>query len=217
MGKMISQASRLGGAALALLLTCGLAAAPAAAQAAGATKVFDYVDIAATALDTEQASQLQAYRADPTAGEIKLVRLQAAALKAADAVTLNLPDGGSVLLDVIRVEERAPDDYSWFASQSVADETIDEAILVIKGTDIVGTVRSGGKLYRVRPLVGGNHVLIRVDQAKFPPDHPPDAYERLERQGSLLPEPNLRQGDAWDSCSQYTAIIAYTQLGGQYT
>jgi peptidyl-Asp metalloendopeptidase len=208
MRKIIVRAPRRSGAALAMLLVGALASTPAGAQPAEAPEVFDYIQIAPPALQPQQENRLQAYRADPTTADISFVRLHPAELKAADAATLNLPGGGSVLLDVIRVEERAADDYSWFGSQSAAGETADEATLVIMGTDIVGTVRSGGELYRVRPLEGGAHVLIRVDQTQFPEEHPP-VYEEMERQ-PFQPQPDLRQGDLQDSCDEYTAIVAYT-------
>lgn len=158
-------------------------------------------------LSAPESDQLQAYRADPSAAEIAVVRVQLEALRSADAINLNLSPERSVPLDKVRIEQRGPQSFSYFATSS---RSPDEAIIVVDGKNVVGTIRSGGELYRLRPLDSDLQALIRVDRTKLPPEHPP-AYRRLEeesrqRDTSLL----LQPGELNDACTEYTALVAYT-------
>jgi peptidyl-Asp metalloendopeptidase len=146
------------------------------------------------------------YQADPTSADVTIVRMPTDAMRLADAINLNFSAQRSVPLEVVSVEERTPQDYSLFG-RSPAGE--DEATLVVQGSTVVGTIRSGGELYRVRPLGGGMQALIRVDQGAFPPDHPPE-YEELEEQQDQLRRAPVRSQNLRDSCAEYTAIVAYT-------
>ena len=160
------------------------------------------------AFTDKQADRLRAFRADPTAAEVRVVSLQFKLLRNLDSVNLNLTPGQKMPLDVVRVEQRSASDYSWFGSSSTQAE--DEAILVIQDDQAYGNIRSDGQLYRVRPLDGGLHVLIRVDETKFPPEHPPE-FEEMERDTERDVRGQMPAVDAMqDACTEYTAVIAYT-------
>lgn len=202
--------SRIPALGLAAALTVHVAfAGPALAQA-DAANLFTY-GLALDSLSAEQQDRVKAYQADPTAAEVTIVSINPQALKAADtanAMTLNVQGRAPVLLDNIRIEERAADKFSWFGTAAAgADRPAAEAILVVDGRDVVGTVRIGDQLYRIRPA-GDNQALIRVDQGKFPEEHPPE-YQQLERTPAL-PRPAPSDTGLADICPEYTAIIAYT-------
>lgn len=42
------------------------------------------------------------------------------------------------------------------------------------GDTVTGTIRYAGKLYRLRPLADGRHVLVQVDERRMPQEHPAD-------------------------------------------
>lgn len=188
------------------LLATAIGAAPALSQEKPAMDLYTVVqDDQIRALSDEQNTKLEAYRSDPTAAEITVIRLGVDVLKTLDAVNLNFPEAPSAALDIARVDQRSQQDYSWFGKSSQTD---DEAILVVRGSSVVGTIRSGGRLYRVRPLDGGLSALILVDETKFPPDHPPELRE-IERRSQ--PAPRLRDArDVADACTTYRAIVGYT-------
>jgi peptidyl-Asp metalloendopeptidase len=170
--------------------------------------LFAFVEPAGQrSLSAPQADRLQTYQADPSAAEVSVVRVQLQALRSADAVNLNLSPQRSVPLDRVRVEQRGPQSFSYFATSSSAP---DEAIIVVDGKDVVGTIRSGGELYRLRPLDGDTQALIRVDRTKLPEEHPPE-YQQLEERSRQRDRGELLQPrELQDPCTEYTAIVAYT-------
>ena len=171
--------------------------------------LFAFVADAATrALSRAESDQLSTYRSDPSAAEVSVVQLQLNVLRSADAVDLNLGPARSVPLDRVRLEQRGPDSFTYFAASQQGG---DEATIVVQGDQAVGTIRSGGDLYRLRPLDSGVQALIRVDQSKLPAEHPP-SFEEIERAPQPLTPRSLQEerGELQDPCTEYTAIVAYT-------
>jgi hypothetical protein len=170
----------------------------------GTPNLFSY---SRAMLTSVQSKRLDTMEADPTAAEVKVVDLDLGNLRSFDRVKLNILGDQAVPLEVVRVDERSPSDYSWVAEGTKAGE---DAILVVQDNQAYGTIHSGGKLYRLRPLDGGSHALIRVDETKFPPEHPPE-FEQMEK--DVQPQSRAispQTDELGDSCSQYKAIIAYT-------
>jgi hypothetical protein len=93
-----------------------------------------------------------------------------------ESVTQAIP-GQEVLLDNIRIEQRSPQDYSWFGQD---DKLNDEAVIVVQDNVISGTIRASNQKYRLRSLDDSYQVLMLINEDAFPPDHPPGAYEELE-------------------------------------
>ena len=58
-------------------------------------------------------------------------------------------------------------------------DPLNSATLVRSGDGITGTVRMNGALYRIRPLPGGEHAIVEVNEAAMPADHPADAYHQI--------------------------------------
>ena len=196
---------------IAILITAQASAAFAQEEgrAEQAQDLFSYPTQAdLTALTDKQMERLDALSADPTTAEIRVVGVQFKLLKNLDSVNLNLSPGQKLPLDVVRVAERSATDYSWFGTSSAKPK--DEAILVIQNDQAYGTIRSDGQLHRVRPLDGGLHALIRVDETKFPPEHPPE-FEEMERETGRDVRGQLpAAGEMQDACTEYMAIVAYT-------
>jgi hypothetical protein len=153
-----------------------------------------------------QSEKLQTYMSDPTTKEIQIMSLQMDLLKSADKVNINLLPDLNFPVDSVRLDERSPQDYTWFGSSS---ETEGDAILVVQDNSVVGTIRSGNKMFRVRPLDEGLHALILVDESKFPPDHHPE-FEKIEQDPQSMFDPEAEDTGTEDVCTEYTAIIAYT-------
>jgi peptidyl-Asp metalloendopeptidase len=171
--------------------------------------LFSYVT--ETDLTDKQASQLAVYRSARTTVEIRLIQVQTDLLERGDAVNLNLLHNQNVALDRVGVEKRTPHDYSWFGNSS---RTQNEAILVVEGNDIDGTIQAGTQLYSIRPLGNGLQALIQVDQSAFPPDEPPE-FERIQRQFDRQVDlQQLREGidasNLRDDGSIITVLVAYT-------
>ncbi len=191
-----------------LLLT--LASSLVAAQTRGqAPNLFEFLDAGDVQLTEDQTGRLQAFEEDPTAGDVQLVLIDLGLADMADSMNLNLIPGHEIPLTTTRRDERKAGDYSWFAEDRDSGSS---AMLVVQGDEIVGTVRSSGQLFQVRPLGDGIHAVIEVEQDKLPPDHP-EEYDELDPQ-QMDPGPAGDQGDAAmaDACSPIDVIVAYTPV-----
>ena len=51
-------------------------------------------------------------------------------------------------------------------------DALNSAILTRRGNGVTGSVRMAGKLFRIRPLPGGAHAVVEVDESRRPADHP---------------------------------------------
>ncbi len=122
-------------------------------------------------LSGEQSENLDRLRSDPATATVRLVRIAFELARTADELNFNVVPEEAASMSKIRIDERAPDDYSWFGGNPA---TAGDAALVVKGDDMVGTIRCAGRLYRIRPLGDGLHAVVEVDESALPPDHPPD-------------------------------------------
>lgn len=136
--------------------------------------------VVAADLTPEQQEVLRQLRTDdPSAGEVKIVRLNVGLAATADTLDVNLvPSEVPFVLSTQRREGRDAADYTWFGADS---EGKGSAVLVVQEGQVTGTIRADQKLFRVRPLGGGLHAVIEVDTTKLPPEHPPN-FDRLYRE-----------------------------------
>lgn len=83
---------------------------------------------------------------------------------------LNLRSDFKVRADVKAVEKRTENDFTVFGKLA---NIPGDAVLVVRGNNITGTIHTGSEVYRIKPLGSGLHVLIHIDPTKLPPEHPP--------------------------------------------
>ena len=123
--------------------------------------------------------------ANPTTRDLKIVRIDPKAV-AADTNRLELDIGGRrVVAQLAKAERLASGNLLWAGSLPGAKATrsgvdpLNSATFVRSGDGVTGTVRVNGALYRVRPLPGGEHAVVEVNEAAMPADHPADGYRAL--------------------------------------
>jgi len=97
----------------------------------------------------------------------------------------------------------------------IADDPNNSVMIVRNGDKLTGTIRKNGELYALRPLRSGGHALVRVDEARMPPDHPAGDYAKLYRQSLFNGRLLRRQGvEVAPSAAKANAVIrvlvAYT-------
>ena len=69
------------------------------------------------------------------------------------------------------------------------------ATLVVNGDNVTGSIRTAdGRMYRLRPLGGGETAIIQLDYATMPPDHPPDALKGGPAPGQAQPRAAIKPG-----------------------
>ena len=132
-------------------------------------------------LSDRQAEQLEALQNDPTVAAVGVLRVHTDVLRRGGSINLNLSAARGLALSVpqlllynTRIEERSPQDYSWFGRNL---DTNDQAVLVVTNESVYGTITAGSQKYSLRPLDGSLHALIQINDQGFPPDEPP-SFER---------------------------------------
>ena len=141
--------------------------------------------MAAFDLTPEQQRTLEVLRGDPSSGAIQVFRVNLDVPKTADAVNFNLVPGSTMMLSTRSRSDRAPGDYSWTGGDASGAKS---AALVVKNSQVTGTIRDGDRLYRLRALGGGATAVVEVDIGKLPPEHPP-AFDREKKE---RPQARLR-------------------------
>jgi hypothetical protein len=200
---------------LAALIAAGQQLMPRYAHAqAGPPELFEP---GPPTLSEGQQQRLAKYRSDRAVAEAATVQLRTDILKSTNAIRLNLPTLGSIPVDVISVRERGQQNYSWHAKGKGGDDQTEISIVVQDG-DVVGTIRSRGRMYRLQPLGDGAAALIRIDPAKLPPLGEPLTPGRgqIQQQGSTTAAP-AATGEAADTGAEYTAIVAYTTAAANWS
>ena len=131
--------------------------------------------------------------ASPFAGDHKVMRSQAglrfnAAATKGTEMSLSLPDGKQLTARRVNRYTTSSGSTVWIGKHLMANGNLaadaatlagEETILVERQGQITGSLRSGGKLYRIRAASDGSHVLAEVDASRFPPDHAPNDYHSL--------------------------------------
>ncbi|MEM8600413.1 MAG: M12 family metallo-peptidase, partial [Bacteroidota bacterium] len=130
----------------------------------------------ASRMTQQQASFHAALRSAPTTAALDLVRVRTDQFTRQPAIVLNL-GAQALTLDRGRLEARGNEDYSWF---STMEDLRTHAIFVVRGGQVTGTIQRDGVVWQLRPLTGGLHALVEMDETALPPDHPPE-HDAMER------------------------------------
>ncbi|MBD2019317.1 hypothetical protein H6F43_03855 [Leptolyngbya sp. FACHB-36] len=202
---------------LVLFLAQGSVPAQAQVQQEPFPNLFSFV-AEENLLSNEQTTRLKSYQSDPTAAAISVVRIEVDLLRTEERANLNLAKNLDVPLDTIHIEERTPQSYSWFGRNSATEE---RAILTIQDNVIIGAIDTNRQAYEIRPLGDDLHVLIQINEAALPEDHPPD-FQKIENQlnqESVLEQSQEVSEDAErrDDGSIITVLVAYTHTAKDQT
>ena len=127
-----------------------------------------------------QTQAIEKVRQRPTTQSLDLVRIDLNALRG-DRMRVSIPNTSELTLSKRSEEVRSPTDFTYYGTLSGAPG---QATLVVHNGDITGSIQDRGTLYRIEPVGNGVHALIKVDQGRFPPEHPP-SFQQLERRGDI--------------------------------
>lgn len=97
-------------------------------------------------------------RNDPAANQIEVIAIDPALdSKELTAFEIELPSAGLVSLDRVKLVDNGDGIHTWVGRNASIGA---EAILVIRGPNVVGTIRVPGVVAGIRPLGGPLHVLV---------------------------------------------------------
>jgi peptidyl-Asp metalloendopeptidase len=168
------------------------------------TDLFERVNRSQSDLTPQQQESLAQLQRQPTTVETRLVRVKTQLLTSSASKLLTINIGKE--FEVEKVETKPEEQAMTWIGKPLGP--LDSAVFVVNGSNVTGTVRVGNELYSVRPLGGGLHAVVRQDEKKFPPEHPPE-FNELEKQpanefntGAL--------GDAPTGNQKLRVLVAYT-------
>lgn len=165
--------------------TVGLIAMCLAGSAAAAGKPLyqsgPALSRSASATATAEPS-LQRLLSAPSTANAQVVQLDAGAVTASEKLLELQLDGQTVTATQAKVDALEGGDSVWYGNLGPRAGTrsrtlsgvdpLNSAILVRSGDTVTGTIRYAGKLYRLRPLADGRHVLVQVEESRLPQEHP---------------------------------------------
>jgi hypothetical protein len=188
------------------VMTCLALAAIVTGRPANAQTATLFAPLSQTAAadaTPQQATFLRILRADPTTATLQLVRADLDALQGEKTV-IPLPDVGQQIAQHHSTVTRDASDFTWIGDMPNGGQ----AILVVQNGEITGSIRSGTDLYRVAPLGDGVHAVVKVDQSKFPPEHPPGPLPIAPHSHS--DQPQSPATSTVNAAVQYDVLVAYT-------
>lgn len=151
-----------------------------------------------------QISLIEKLRHKKTTKALSVIRMDLGTLNN-EEITLNLHADRQETATVTKIEMREENNYTWYGTLS---DILGDAILVIRGNKVTGTVRSNTDLYRIQPIGLDLHVLIKVDEAMFPLDHPPSFEWKEEHEPDVRLD--LQQQDSHADNPIIDVLVAYT-------
>ncbi len=171
---------RIFGIALAFVLVAGSASAGHLLVAGGeeetkALSLFETSPAYRALAESPATAAIRWVRANP--GEVSL-----------DTHSLSLALGEGLDLTLRRVDSYLTESGSLVWAGVVVRagargedfDPLDTLTLVKNGELLTGNLQYQGQWWQVRPVTGGQHVLVLVDRSRLPPDHPAD-YDRRPR------------------------------------
>ncbi|MEP6705913.1 MAG: M12 family metallo-peptidase [Pyrinomonadaceae bacterium] len=196
--------------AVGVFAAAGLMAGPAllhtAAQKPTKSDLFVQVDQSTRDLTPEQEALLAKIKQETTTAETRLVTVRTALLSPSPtSLLVNVKPGKQ--FEVLTTETRPGEEgiMTWIGKPQAPS---DAAVFIVDNGNVTGTIREGNELYSVRPLGGGLHVVIRQDQTKFPPEHPPQ-FAQLEKEAPKE-FPSLAIADVSPGPKVLRVLVAYT-------
>lgn len=168
---------------LILAATLGLAAcqgddaapaAPSAASPAATQETFLTIENEAS-LPAPERGRFSAIRQRPSSDETHLARLAsgpAALLRRGGTLRLAVAPGVNVVATGERVDQRGASDISWGGRVQGMENGYVQMVYSPEG--VTGTVTLDRIQYRIEPLGNGLHAVSRIDQNRFPSEHPAD-------------------------------------------
>lgn len=145
-------------------------------------------------LSPKQEEQIRRLRNLPSTEALTLIRVDSGQLQSKRAVQVTLAPGKLYDLANSRYTRASDRAYAW---SGVTDKTLagmgdlpeGEATFAVNGNAVSGSIRTADGVYKVQPLPGGIHALVKVRESALPPEHPPSG-------ASNAPAPATAPNDA---------------------
>lgn len=175
-----------------------------------AAPALSFITPANADLTPLQNATLAAIRRLPTTRDARLVRLNPQALGLNAQFPLPLADNRFAAVQGVERIARNAQGFEW--TGKTLDDKSGAATIVVNGQNVTGSIQTAAGLVRIRPIGGGLHAIVQVNEAAFPRDEPPTGTG-----------PNLRdvqprqpaQGADDNADVEIKVLVLYTTAVGQ--
>jgi hypothetical protein len=141
-------------------------------------------------LTPQQEAALAAIKGQATTSSVQLLKANPQALDqlAFASEKLEIMKSESGLRTPIKDLAKRSEGSSTILSSTVAkDANPDATTVIVKDHTVTASIQADAITYSIRPIGGDLHVLVKVDPAKMPPDHPPSFKEKAHSARDVLP------------------------------
>jgi len=153
-----------------------------------------------------QAKIIDKIKQRRTTASVTIVRVDINALRG-DSTRMSLPDAKALTFSKRNIEARSEHDFTWLGSLSGIPGN---STMIVHDGNITGSIRDDSNLYRIEPIGNGIHVIIKVDESRFPPDHPP-SFKDKEKRSEVEPVSETKlDTQTSDSPVGIDVLVAYT-------
>jgi hypothetical protein len=124
--------------------------------------------IGASDLTASQADALHEIEKLPTTAAVRLIRVNTLLLKEAPQFKITLMGYSTTLIR--NAIQPSNGTFQW--TGQIVEQPPGSTVIIVNGEFVTASIQAPDGLYRIRPVGGLVHVLIKVGQSPFPPDHP---------------------------------------------
>lgn len=118
-----------------------------------------------------QSLALDGINQSKTTGSVDLVTIDTARIVEGSNVEFDLPEGKFSAMRNFG-ERSGPRSATWIGE--IQQQLGGTATFAVDGDAVTATIETPTDLYRIRPLGGGLHALVKEDPSGLPPEHPPE-------------------------------------------
>lgn len=170
-------------------------------------------DVSSTAdLTPQQTQQIELLRSLPSSENVTIVDVDPSQLKAQSDVAISLSQDVTVGLANTSRTDIAADKFVWSgeSNAALAMGNVDEgtATISVNKDQISASIRTADGVYRIQPLPGGLHALIKVKSSSFPSEHPLQQDQSTNRDVNPA---ELRKPDNNDVATVDILVLATTE------
>jgi hypothetical protein len=155
-----------------------------------------------------QSLRIEQIRNRRTTESAEFVRVNQNALRA-NQLRISVPGRAPITLSKRSGETRNGSVVAWSGEEQGKGPGGASATLIVEDNEVTGSIKAPGALFRLLPVGGAVHALVKVDTRKLPPDHQPDGIQQAV---DILPlygrDDEVETADTGPA--QIDVLVAYT-------
>jgi len=175
--------------------------------------LFRYVNQNSVKLTQRQSDYLTIIKNRPWSLEVLFVKINnSASLLSRQTLSLNLPT--ELHEASIKYFDNPKESvFTWAGSIGDGAGSVQ---ITVTGIDVRGMIHIGDAVYAVEPLGQGLHVLVQLDQSKFPPDESPEAYAAMSSDSPSLDMETQATASAASETTWIDILFVYTEAAKNF-